>query len=282
MSLLALDKIVSIGVEGLLFNEVYDPSFNEWDAVASCDVSLNIMRNMFIFQSDHFDVNDVVSTDLRFYIDASNIPQNENFLHNSIVNTEPVTSVSASASALSNSDLVIAKDYIRHLSKILFNTPFGVDLFINEEDLVTSVNGALTDVWEVCQYDLRCVSTDGSNNNLQGNPGSKYLLSNPESEDVTGESKYNICRELFRMLVSRVPNRFADQMDDLQVGATQASRVDSTAKNLYFLPLEVGDQILMRVVIKPDPAQSSFTGVAQNDTDIRDNERAYIISLNLV
>jgi hypothetical protein len=280
MSLLAFDKTVNLSVTGQLSLESYDPSFNQWDAVASCDVSLNTLRDMFIFQSDHFDVNDNIPEDIRFYVDASNIPQNFN-LDSSIVINSPVTLVNANGTSLSGSDLSFAKDYIRHLSHILFNTPFGVDLFINEGDLLDSVNVALGDVWDSCRTDLECVSTNGTHGNLQGQPGSLYLVSNSETEDTEGTSKYNICRELFKMLVSRVPDRFTS-LDDIEVSPSQANRVDSSAQKLYFLPLKVGDQILMRVVVKPDPLQSSFTGVSANDEAIRADMRAYIISLNLV
>jgi len=286
MSLLAFDKIVSIGVDGQLYLDTYDPSFNQWDAVAKCDVSLNTIRDMFIFHSDHIDVNDQIPEDIRFYVDASYIPQSLN-LHTSIVDNGAVLDM-AYGSLLSNSERVLAKDYIRHLSQILFNTPFGVDLFINEEDLVNSVNAALNDTWETsCRVDLECVSTQGTHANLQGNPNgkSKYLLADNEADDVTYASKYNICRELFRMLVSKVPSRFVPLSNP--VGATQKQNMlqyemDANDINLYYLPLEVGDQILMKVTIKPDPTQSSFTGVSANDATIRADERAYIIALNLV
>lgn len=288
MSLLAFDKIATIGVDGQLYLDTYDPSFNQWDAVAKCDVSLNTIRDMFIFHTDHIDVNDEIPEDIRFYVDASYIPQSLN-LHTSIVDNGAVLNVTYGGNLLSSSERVLAKDYIRHLSQILFNTPFGVDLFINEEDLVNSVNTALNDTWESsCRADLECVSTQGTHANLQGNPdgASKYLLANSEAEDLNYASKYNICRELFRMLVSRVPSRFIP-LSNLLVGSTQKQNmlqyeIDQNDINLYFLPLEVGDQILMRVTIKPDPTQSSFTGVSANDATIRANERAYIIALNLV
>ena len=74
MSLLALDKLVRIGATGDVSLTPYNPAFEKWDAVAKCNISLATLRDMFIFQTDHFDVNDSNPTDVRFYVDSSKIP----------------------------------------------------------------------------------------------------------------------------------------------------------------------------------------------------------------
>ena len=275
MSLVSLDKMVRIDAKGILSSAPYIPAFDTWDAVAQCDVPLETIRSMFVFQTDHFDVDDVAATDVRFYIDSANIPNAAAIgLPTAIVGNGKVSSLNAAGTALSPSDLVIGKDYIRHLANILFNTPFGVDLFINEEDLVTSVNNALNKIWVSCAEDLQDISNTGQNENLQGVGNYKYL----SRTDCC--CTCNFGSELYEMLVSREPSRFIDLLT-LQVGAVQAARVDPDARNLYKLPLKVGDQILIRVGLKPDPLQDSFQG-STKDLEIRADLRVYIMVLNLV
>jgi len=215
-----------------------------------------------------------------FYIDADNIPNASAIgLPTAVVGNGKVSSVNATGALLSNSDLVVGKDYIRHLANRLFNTPFGVDLFINEDELVTSVNDALNKVWTSCAKDLQDNSINGNsatNTYLQGGDTHKYQLSG----DVATDNKFNFGCELFKMLVSRAPSRFTDLVS-LEVDSSQATRVDPDARNLYKLPLKVGDQILIRVGLKPHPAQPSFQSSAK-DLEIQDNLRVYIMALNLI
>lgn len=279
MSLLALDKLVRIGVSGEVSLTAYNPAFDKWDAVAKCDVPVATIRNMFAFQSDHFDLNDTNPEDIRFYIDASQIPSALN-LNNAVVNNGAVVSVNALNNPLTDADMVIQKDYVKHLANVLFNTPYGADLFINEEDLVNSVKTGLANVWTSCASDLQSVSTTGTHTSLQGDAAHKYLLANTSAEDAAKTSKYNICRELFRMLISRVPARFTD-LPALQVSAAQATAIDPLAQKLYSIPLNAGDQVLMRVVLKPSETQQSFQNGVE-DAIVRADTRAYIIALNLI
>ena len=284
MSLVSLDKMVRIDQKGVLSSELYNPAFERWNAVAQCNVPVETIRSMFVFQTDHFDVNDVAATDVRFYIDSANIPNAASIgLPTAVVGNGKVTSLNAAGTALIDSDLVVGKDYIRHLANILFNTPFGVDLFINEADLVTSVNTALNNVWSSCAQDLQDNSIIGSsvtNTYLQGTADHKYQLAGVRG--AHGSNYFNFGCELFKMLVSRAPSRFTDLTAlEIPVGSAQAVRVDPLARNLYKLPLKVGDQILIRVGLKPHPLQDSFQGAIE-DIEIREDLRVYIMVLNLV
>ena len=277
MSLVSLDKMVRIDAKGITSSAPYIPAFETWDAVAQCDVPLETIRSMFmfVFQTDHFDVDDICEDDVRFYIDSANIPNAAAIgLPTAIVGNGKVSSLNAEGTAFTEADLVIGKDYIRHLANILFNTPFGVDLFTNEADLVTSVNNALNKIWVSCAEDLQDISNTGQNENLQGVGNYKYL----SRTDCC--CTCNFGSELFEMLVSRDPSRFIDLLT-LQVGSVQAARVDPDARNLYKLPLKVGDQILIRVGLQPHPLQDSFQG-STKDLEIQGNLRVYIIVLNLV
>jgi hypothetical protein len=275
MSLLALNKVVNIGTVGIISSGSYDISFNKWDAVANCEIPLNTLRNMFVIQTDGDDINDASDNDIKFYIDPSGIPMSIS-LNNSVVYSGKVAEVDALNQPLN--DQSISKDYVRHLADLLFNTPYGADLFINEGELVTSVNTALTQIWSSCVTDLQSISTKGTNTNLTGNAGHQHLLAS--AVDASGNSSFNICRELYKRLAGSVPGRFAN-LSTIKVGATQTAIIDPSYNNLYYLPLEAGDQILMRVVLMPSPSQNSFANTEEDNTRVQTDTRAYIIALNL-
>jgi hypothetical protein len=280
MSLLQFDKTVRLSECGKIFTEIYDPSFNQWDAISQCNVPVNAIRDIFAFQSDYIDVNDIISNDIRFYVDSNKIPTLD--LSNNIVSSGAVINVDQFNNDLSGNALLLQKDYVRHLANKLFNTPYGVDLFVNETELVNSVTAALVSAWESCKSDLQNVSTKGTNGNLKGSTDHKYLLD--DALDASGNSTFNICRELFKMLVSRASSRFVSLPQTMSVSPDDVVSIDNTntAKNLYRLPFVAGDKLVMRVVLQPCEHQSSFQTDPQKDIEIQGNKRAYLLHLNLV
>jgi hypothetical protein len=280
MSLLQFDKIVRLSECGEIYDISYNPTFQQWDATAQCNVSLNDITKIFAFQSDHFDVNDISGSDIRFYVDNVNIPTLD--LSSNLVYSGAVINVSQTNGVLTGSDMYVQKDYVRHLAEKLFNTAYGVDLFINEDALVQSVKDALQSAWSSCMTDLTNISIVGTNNNLvaDANGEHKYLLH--DAVDASGNSTFNICRELFKMMVSRASSRFtALPTLALDHASAEYLRIDPNANNLYRLPFVAGDQLVMRVVIKPCEHQPSFQNLAK-DAEIQANERAYLLHLNLV
>lgn len=280
MSLLQFDKIVVLSQCGYISSGSYNPAFEEWDATAECNVSLDDIKNMFAFQSDHFDVNDLSEEDLRFYVDNSKIPSLD--LSSNIVYSGSVIDTNQTGGVLTGSDMAVQKDYIRHLAKLLFNTAYGVDLFINEQDLVDSVKLALESAWASCVEDLTNISIVGSDSNLVGDENHKHLRN--DALDANGKSTFNICRELFKMMISRASSRFTD-LPQLAVDPLDAAVIDPNAQNLYRLPFIVGDQLVIRIVIKPCEHQESFKDPVvypDANAEIQANERAYLLYLNLV
>lgn len=280
MQLLALNKMVSIGQLGKVSDTYYNPGFTYYDAIATLNISVDTFRNMFLFQSDGFDVDNNPSQDIRYYTYYDSIPTAEEIkLYNSVIeygHAEP-----------SAADQHLIKDYVRHLANQLFNTPFATDLFINEQELRDSVQTALNTIWEACKNDLIKVSTKGDYSGHQGNEN-HYYLTDGETDTETGKpsktdplnSPLNIGRELFRMLISRASRRFTNLVD-LEVDSDTASKIDPDATKLYHFPFIVGDQIVLRLVLQPNPLQKSFINEAQ-DKIIRADTRAYIIKINLV
>ena len=245
LNLLQFDKTVSLNECGLLYNEVYNPQFDEYDAIANVNVDLNTFSNMFCFQSDYIDVNDISGTDVKYYVLAPKIQSFIPNLGSSIVGTNPVVSFASTGSTEPNQ--LVGKDFTRYLASLLFNTPYGTDLFINESALVDSVSSALLTAWSYCMTDLQNVSNESTNQYipLVGNVPAKYLTNN-----FSGVQ--NICRELFLQLVSKAPARFTNLPEILVEDANVLSAIrEDSNLNYYYLPFVNNDTVTLRVKVYP-------------------------------
>ena len=251
LNLLRFDKTVSLDECGLLYNEVYNPQFNEYDAIANVNVDLKTFKNMFCFQSDYIDVNDVPSTDIKYYVLNSKTPYFIPSLGSSIVGTNPI--VLFDSSGTSETNQLVGKDFTRYLASLLFNTPYGTDLFINESALVNSVSSALYNTWVSCLTDLRNVSNESTDTTipLVGTSPKKYL-----TNDFSGVQ--NICRELFLQLISKSPSRFTD-LPQIPVEDEWATPIrEGSNLNYYYLPFVNNDIVQLRVKVYPCAEQPTF------------------------
>lgn len=258
LNLLQFDKTVLLDECGLLYTEVYNPQFDAYDAIANVKVDLKTFSNMFCFQSDYIDVNDVSGTDVKYYVLSPKIQTFTPNLGSSIVGTNPIVSFTSNGST--ESDQLIGKDFTRYLASLLFNTPYGTDLFINETALVNSVNSALLTAWSYCMIDLQNVSNTSTNSGISmvGNVPAKYL-----TNDFSGVQ--NICRELFLQLISKSPARFTNlpqiQVEDANVGSIR----EGSNLNYYYLPFVNNDIVQLRVKVYPCVHQPTF-GLSTTDT----------------
>ena len=282
LNLLQFDKTVSLNECGLLYNEVYNPHFDEYDAIANVNVDLNTFSNMFCFQSDYIDVNDISGTDVKYYVLAPKIQSFIPNLGSSIVGTNPVVSFASTGSTEPNQ--LVGKDFTRYLASLLFNTPYGTDLFINESALVDSVSSALLTAWSYCMTDLQNVSNESTNQYipLVGNVPAKYLTNN-----FSGVQ--NICRELFLQLVSKAPARFTNLPEILVEDANVLSAIrEDSNLNYYYLPFVNNDTVTLRVKVYPCEHQPTF-GLSTTDTtkfetvngDTHLKGRTYLINMIL-
>ena len=282
LNLLQFDKTVSLNECGLLYNEVYNPHFDEYDAIANVNVDLNTFSNMFCFQSDYIDVNDISGTDVKYYVLAPKIQSFIPNLGSSIVGTNPVVSFASTGSTEPNH--LVGQDFTRYLASLLFNTPYGTDLFINESALVDSVSSALLTAWSYCMTDLQNVSNESTNQYipLVGNVPAKYLTNN-----FSGVQ--NICRELFLQLVSKAPARFTNLPEILVEDANVLSAIrEDSNLNYYYLPFVNNDTVTLRVKVYPCEHQPTF-GLSTTDTtkfetvngDTHLKGRTYLINMIL-
>ena len=232
--LTGLNQTFTLGVSGELAGAAA-PAL-DISCVANYNIKTSDMRNVFKFQTDSFDVNNVDASDIKYYVymnawpaDLSLNPANAHTL--------------ADTPILPNSTDVVAKrnfvkhDFVRYLAKKLFNTPYGVDLFSNEtqllEDLVTKGATAASNI-------ITALNAVNQSSASKGSTPHRY-----SENDLIGTS--NFSRELLRQVAHHAPERFA--------GISDISGIQS-------IPLVSGDSISFKVSIAAAANQHSLTSVA--------------------
>ena len=232
-------------------------------------VPTSTMKNVFQFESHSFNMNDVSSQDMRYYVDMSNSwPSNlvlnpANFMldySSNIISppdTPSFTFISNGAISLTstyyNNDyqrnkVLLKHDFLRYLALKLFNSYDGTDLFNNEDDLVTNINyicdgSAEGHTWYDISSALHNVSTNGSSPDLSLNTvtGEYYLTNDHTTED-------NLTREILLQMLSveSTRNRYSD-----------ISGTDTRQPILF----EDYDSINFILTVNPAPLQNELTGV---------------------
>jgi len=212
-------------------------------------VLTSTMKDVFKFQTDSLDVNDLDATDLKYYVFKTNWPANLyiNPAHAMMNKTESVSEF-AGIAAFDASKNLLKHDFLRYLAFKLFNTAFGVDLFSNEtallENLATKghnvhmdISAALAAVSSTATLSVSGVSpaTDASSNKYFGN-------------DLSNNS--NLCRQLLRQIAHSDPARFATILDS------------SNSNFVQSVPFIDGDSINFTLVCNAAPGQNALTGVA--------------------
>jgi len=146
-SVRALD--VSIDASLATIGGVDSESFTS-DVTSMFQLSVANAKDMFRFQSDAVDIDDVIANDLRYklvYTEATKdngVPNAEWVLDPFIQRTDCIESdnndpvYTAGTQGATNKN--IASDYLRYLAYKLFNTHLGVDLFNNEEEFALDMN----------------------------------------------------------------------------------------------------------------------------------------------
>ena len=131
------------------------------DATVAVDIPLVNAMNIFQFSSDSTDINDVTANGLKYKV-----------VYNGSGNTNLVFNIDTLGSVISGHiDVVAANnnatyDYVRYLALKLFNTHLGVDLFVNESELRTTLRDIFSTSFNSNMSVLHAMSaTDASGNN---------------------------------------------------------------------------------------------------------------------
>lgn len=255
----ALESQIQMSSLGLL-PSADTPALTGIDAVAEYWVSVSDMRNAFYFQTDSNDIDDLSNSDVTYYV---NWPSYAvlNPAH-ALVTTDAISAVDQTGANLPSNRKLVKHDFIRHISKDLFATHFGVDLFTNEQELKDNLSELGHNVWD----------PSGG-----GGIKSKLESANGLNEGETGSN--NICRVLLQQVMHSQPDRLSDL-------TASASTRDGALANEYSVPFSDGDSIQFKVTVKADPTQHTVVretvGVADRTYKIKVNVVSAVGSSNVV
>ena len=214
------------------------------DACAVFQLAVADLKNVFKYQSDSVDISNADSSDVKYYVYPAAWPAGVNVAHAMMQGTAAdgaLNPMSADGGSYDDNRNLLKHDFVRYLSKKLFNTIFGVDLFSNETELIENIVGHGHTIKTGIVTKLTTVGVSGSHADLSGNDGSKHL-----SNATTGYA--NICREIVRQLAANAPGRFADLSNN--VGTVTS------------VPFQPNDALYFKVTVKAAGSQESLTGVA--------------------
>jgi hypothetical protein len=251
-NLSGLDQTFSLDVSGDLAGEA--PATIDASCIAIYNVKTSDMKAIFKYESDAFDVNDTDASDIKYYVyktawDAAKLKVNP--VHAHTLTATPMLETAGEVVANKN---LVKHDFVRYLAKSLFNTPHGVDLFSNEDALLTDLvqKGASARL----AIDASLVAVDISNAAF-GTAGSKY-----STNALTTAA--NFSRVLLRQVANVRPSRF------YEADVSGASGIQS-------VPFKNGDTISFKTSIAPASLQHNLTGVSGPFTT-----RVYQIKLVMV
>lgn len=248
--LTGLNQEFTLGVSGEIASAA--PPALDVSCTAIYNIKLSDMLNVFKFQTDSFDVDNLAADDIKYYVymnawpaDLSLNPANAHTL-----SSTPILAESADVVAKRN---FVKHDFVRYLALRLFNTAYGVDLFSNEtellSDLVTKGATAAGNIITALKAVDQASAAGGS---------SPHAYSTNSS---TGTG--NFSRELL-----------------LQLANTQAGRARlheiSDISGVQSIPLKVDDTISFKVSINAAANQHTLT-----DRPSAIETRTYKIELHL-
>lgn len=226
----------------------------EGTSIALADVSATAvfyvseadMQNVFKFQSDSFDIDDLSSSDIRYFTYMSNWPAGlvinpVNAMLDKNDSRTPIIDVGIP------NKMLVKHDFIRYLALRLFNTSSGVDLFNNETELISHLNSMgyasyQNDISGTLWKYATTASTAVDNTNF-------ILDATADAKCTTDHftTNENICRELFNQILHANKQRFSD--------------ISPNTLGVRSLPILNGDSISYRFTVFPKAGQNNITGV---------------------
>jgi uncharacterized protein YjbI with pentapeptide repeats/uncharacterized protein YjdB len=253
-SLIGLNQTFNLSTLAML--DASAVNMDATDATSVFYVRLSDINNIFKYQSDAFDVNDVSSSDIKYYVFHRKWPTELkiNPSHAMMNKSESLNMLGLGAGYTSDKSL-LKHDFIRYIALRLFNTIHGVDLFRNETDILENSVYLGETVRHNIDVVLSGISTTSNSATMSyDSSGNKYL-----TNDASGNS--NLCRELMRQVAAGAPSRFYNNGGN-----------DAGLKNVPFLE---NDTIKFKVIIQAAASQNILTGVSDIPS------RSYTIKLIL-
>ena len=247
-------------LDGVTLSKFTD--FLTYDATGIFYVNIDDMKNVFGYQTDSIDMNNLAENDIKYYVDMTKWPENLtlNPSHAMMFNALSAGGFDITDTAISDEKKLIKHDYVRYLSNKLFNTTRGVDLMSNELELVENLagNGSLftsmntRNILDI----LNSISTTSTGAYSSDADGKKYLTN-------ATLIPTNIVRSIMEQINNAEPERFNNLSPNEANGLIRS------------LPFMVGDRLNFTLKIKAATNQHVLTGVQPIP------DRTYLISLVL-
>ncbi len=233
--LTGLNQEFTLGVSGEIAGAA--PPTLDVSCIALYEIKLSDMKNVFKFESDSFDVNNVNADDTKYYVymnawpaDLSLNPANAHHLA-----TSPILENSADVVEKKN---FVKHDFVRYLALRLFNTAYGVDLFSNESELLSDlVTKGATAAGNIINA-LKAVDQTSAANGIV--PHHKY-----STNALSGTS--NFSRELLL------------QLANTQAGRARLYSAVQDASGVISIPFVADDTISFKVSINAATDQHNLT-----------------------
>jgi len=214
------------------------------------------LRNIFQFQTDAININDLSSQDLKYYVNMNAWPaffdlnpanaMMDQDLSSGLLSVNPIATMEKTGQRYSPTKMFVKDDFIRYLALSLFGTYSGVDLFNNQQALEDNIQAqcdgsAHGHSW----YDI-----SASFHNVDMHVGTDPRL----LTDISGlkyMTRYaitpnNLCRELMNQIGFSDPNRFCNILP---------------TANMQSVPLYDGDSISFVLSISPAPRQEQIVNL---------------------
>ena len=219
-------------------------SLESTDATAVFYVRLSDMTNLFQYQTDSFDVNNVDASDIKYYMFHRSTPAefHINPSHAMMNKTESAGMIGSGVQEITANKSLVKHDFIRYIALRLFGTHHGVDLFQNEQELHEN----LTYLGETIRHNIDNIitgvsTTSASESMAYDASGNKYL-----TNDASGNT--NLCRELMRQVAASDPARFYNN--------------GGNTTGVRNMPLQEDDSINFKLTITAAAGQNILTGVS--------------------
>ena len=245
-----LNQAFSLDLSGALAGET--PATIDASSVAIFKVKTSDMKAVFKYEADSFDVNDTDASDIKYYVYMNAWP--------ATLKLNPAHAHTLTAPLLETAGEVVAEknlvkhDFVRYLAKSLFNTAHGVDLFSNEDALLTDL---------VQKGAVARLAIDASLNAVNQATAASGTSPHKYSTNATATAA-NFSRVLLRQVANSAPARFHGTAD---------------ISGIHSIPFENGDSISFKVAIAPAAEQQHLTLPNQATAF---NTRVYKIQLDLV
>jgi hypothetical protein len=261
----SLESSVTLGLLASVFKSTITDI--ESDARAVLYVKQSDAKSIFKYQTDSFDAINDPDSDIKYFLhydkftDLAINPANA--MLNAAESANAVALTDKNSDAFAANKTLLAHDFLRHISKNLFGTHLGVDIFNNEKELIQNIRSVCSDAVEgnvmfginAAVKKVSTESTDDEIVGLKGDAGSKYMT----NENSTNE---NLCRVLFGQMMENASARFAAIED---------------SEDEQPLPFEVDDSINFKLTVSPAADQHLLT---RSSVDVP--SRSYEIRLVIV